>query len=600
LPQHLRPPASRQPRAVDYAFAVGLAVLAVLCRALLEAIAPSIAYLVVLLPAVVIAGIFLGTLPGAVTASAGAITIGALFIKQPLIAGPAFNSTQIDILAFIPACAAVLWATHALRRSAASAARAEARLAEVFRQIPGAAAILEAPEGRLLLRSAQSDTVLIQPERELEHSSDLGAYGGVHPDGRPYAADDYPIVRALKKGEVVRGEHVRYRRSDGRMADLEVHAGPVRGTDGSIVAAVGMAFDIGERVEAERRLRESEAQYRATAERLSAAIDAGTLGLWELDLCTQRVLLGATLAAMLGLPAQAVELDRADMLQFAHPDDQVRASEVFAGALAAGKAYADEMRMLTAQNKERWFVTRGAVLPDAQKVVGVIRDVTQRREREEALRASLRLREILMREADHRIKNSLQLVTSLLRLQLSRVDDPDAQHALEAAMARVTAVSDAHLALQRSPDLKSIEIDLILGDLCRRVGLLNPSVTIRCEADIGLWLDAELAIPLGLIASELLTNALRHAFPPGKSGQVTLTAVSGGGNLDLTVADDGAALPATPTRPGLGTTVTTALARQTGATITTQSAQGSGTTVSLHIALPTVSEIAGVTCSGAQ
>ena len=596
MPVRLNVSLSNRATVRDYGLALSIAAMAVMCRAVLEMIAPGIAYLVVLLPAVVIAGVFLGTLPGVVTAVAGLMATVTLFLHQPLMAGLPLNSTQVDTLAFIPACAAILWATHALRRSAANTALAEGRLAEVFRQIPGAAAILEAPDGRLLLRSSHSDTVLAHPERELGHSSDLGAYGGVHPDGRPFAADDYPIVRALKSGEVVRGEHVRYRRSDGRLADLEVHAGPIRGRNGGIVAAVGMAFDISQRIVAEQRLRESEAQYRAAAERLTAAIDAGTLGLWELDLREQCFRLDANLAAILGLPAAPVELDRADMRRFIHPADQARASDVFADSVAAGEPYADEIRMLNAQGEERWLVTRGALLPDSKKVVGVMRDVTQRRAREEALQAALQSREILMREADHRIKNSLQLVTSLLRLQLSRVDDPDARGALDAAMARVTAVADAHLALQQSPDLKTVEIDRILDDLCSRVALLNPDVSVRCEADIGLWLDAELAIPLGLIASELLTNALRHAFPPGMTGEVMLRASSGGGKLHMLVADGGVGFAVAPSRPGLGTTVITALANQIGATLTRHSEPGVGTTVALNLVLPYASEVSDNLC----
>jgi PAS domain S-box-containing protein len=592
------PHVSRQPRPGDYALALGVAAVAVLCRALLEAIAPGIPHLVVLLPAVVIAGVFLGTLPAIVSASAGGLAMSTLFFARSSNAGSSLNSALLDSFTFIPACVAVLWATHALRRAAATAASAEARLAEVFRQIPGAAAILEAPDGRLLLRSSQSDTVLGQPAREMGHSSDLGSYGGVHPDGTPFIATDYPIVRALRTGEVVRGEHIRYHRADGALADLEVHAGPVQGLDGRIVAAVGMAFDISERVQAERQLRQREAQHRATAERLTAAIDAGTMGLWELDLDTRRLQLDATFAEMLGLPPDAIDMKQADMSRFIHPDDQVRAGEVFAGALAAGKAYADEIRMLTARNEERWFVTRGAMLPDARKIVGVIRDVTQRRRREEALQAALEWREILMREADHRIKNSLQLVTSLLQLQMSRVDDPDARHALAAAIARVRAVSDAHLAFQRSPDLKSVEIDRILEELCNRVGLLNQHVIVRCEARIGLWLDADLSIPLSLIASELLTNALRHAFPPGTPGEVTLRAVSDGERLHMTIADDGMGLPETPVRPGLGTTVMTALARQIGATLTTQSEPGAGTIVALQLALPAGSDVTGTSHTG--
>ncbi len=578
-----REPRSRQPGLAPYALALCLAALAILCRALLQALAPGPAYLVILLPAVVVAGVFLGTLPGAVVAAAGCI---AVLIERPPFPGHGFSPARVDLLAFTAVCAAVLLATRTLRRSTDHAAMAEARLAEVFRQIPGAAAILKAPDGQLLLRSSQSDTILAQPAREVGRSDDLGSYGGVHPDGTPFAADDYPIVRALKTGEVVRGEQMRYRRPDGRLAYLEVHAGPVRAPEGHILAAVGMAFDISERVDAEERLRESEARHRKTAERLAAAIDAGTLGLWEFDLVTERVLLDATLAAMLGLPAAEAELDRAALGRLVHPADHARAGEVFAGAIATGETYADELRMLTAQDEERWVVTRGAVLPDAQKIVGVVRDVTHRRQREEALLAALQARDILMREADHRIKNSLQLVSSLLRLQLSRVDDADARHALEAALSRVTAVGDAHLALQRSPDLKSLDIDRMLDDLCGRVGLLNPAVTVRCSAQAGVLLDAELAIPLGLIASELLTNALRHAFPSGRSGEVTLSAVAGGGALDVVIADDGVGLPATNAGSGLGTTVVAALARQIGATVTRTSQPGSGTTIALRITLP--------------
>jgi two-component sensor histidine kinase len=577
---------SREPKVLDYAIALGVAGVAVAIRGLVEHIAPGMAHLGILLPAVAIAGAFCGTLPAIVAAIAGTAAIGTLFLDGSLAAWPPFHSIQIDVLTFIAACATLLWVTHALRRAAANTAAAESRLAEVFRQIPGAAAILEAPDGRLLLRSSQSDVVLGQPERKVAQSGDLATFGGVHPDGRAFGPDDYPIIRALKTGEMVRGEHVRYRRLDGYLIDLEVHAGPVRGPDGRILAAVGMAFDVSERVRKEQQLQHSEAQYRAATERLRAAIDAGTLGLWEIDLETDQVWLDARLAEMFGLPPDAITFDRAEMVRFAHATDQGRARAVFAEALATGTPYADEIRILTARHEERWFVTRGALLAGTQKVLGVIRDVTQRRKREDALRSALEARELLMREADHRIKNSLQLVTSLLQLQLGRIENADARRALEAAVARVASVSEAHLALQHSPDLKSVEIDRILEDLCRRVALLNPSVAVRCHSHVGLWLNAQLAIPLGLIASELLTNALRHAYPPETAGEVVLTALVQDGALKMTIADGGVGLPTVPGRRGLGTTVTTALANQIGATLETQSQSGVGTMIVICLELP--------------
>jgi PAS domain S-box-containing protein len=459
---------SSQSRLGDYVRAIAIVAVAWLARTVLELIAPGVPYFVVLLPAVVLAGVFCGTLPAAAAAAAAAVAT-ALFPGGALKPWPLFNATQIDALLFLPACVTALWATHAVRRAASDAAETEARLREVFRQIPGTAAILEAPEGRLMMRSAQSDMVLGHRAREVACSSDLESYGGIHQDGTSLTADEYPIVRALKTGEVVSAEQILYRRPDGRVVDLEVHAGPVRGPQGRIIAAVGMAFDVSERVEAERRLRASETEYRAAAERLRAALEA---------------------------------------------------------------------------------------------------------------------RDVLMHEADHRIKNSLWLVVALLRLQLARVPDRDAKNALVEAIARVNAVANAHEALQYSPNLRSIEIDRMLADLCARVGSLNPDVTIDCDTIVGQMIDAEQAIPLGLIVSEVLTNALRHAYPAGTPGSVTLTARKTGDGISVTIVDRGAGMPASPVPVGLGSTVMATLAQQIGATIATESRPAHGTTVTLHLQLP--------------
>ncbi len=420
----------------------------------------------------------------------------------------------------------------------------------------------------------------------MDRSSEMANYGGIHPDGRPFAADDYPIVRALKTGELINGEQIRFRRPNGDMADLEVYAGPVRAADGRVVASVGMAFDVSDKVEAARRLGESEARARATSERLRAALDAGALGLWELDLATERYRLDEVFAAMLGLPPQPVEMPRTELRRLIAPDHQERAIKTLMDAIATGSPYADEVCVITARNARRWLVTRGAVFADDRKVIGVVSDVTERREREEALQAALTARTTLMREADHRIKNSLQLVVALLRLQIGRVSDADAKAALGAAMTRVNAVADAHLALQQSPDLRSIDVDRMLADLCGRVGSLNPSVATNFDGPGGIWLDAEQAIPLGLIASELLTNALRHAFRPGVAGTVAVRTAVERGVLGLTVADQGVGLPTTPARPGLGTTIIETLARQIRATVTRQSQPGAGTTITLRMEMP--------------
>jgi two-component sensor histidine kinase len=292
----------------------------------------------------------------------------------------------------------------------------------------------------------------------------------------------------------------------------------------------------------------------------------------------------AAMAAMLGLKPEPVTLAEAEVRGFVHPRDYAAVRARTQAAMAAGGAYGAECRMLTARGELRWVVSRGAVMRDMQKAIGVLRDVTQRRAREDALRAALEARDVLMREADHRIKNSLQLVASLLSIQLSKADDPATRQALGDAIARVQAIANAHLALAQSPDLRVIAIDPMMSELRDHVGALNPSVAIGFTGRSGASLDADQAIPLGLIASELLTNALRHAFAPGQAGEVSLSTAADETGITLIVADHGKGLPAGPRRLGLGSSVIRALSARIGASVSTESAPGTGTTVTVRLA----------------
>jgi len=217
-------------------------------------------------------------------------------------------------------------------------------------------------------------------------------------------------------------------------------------------------------------------------------------------------------------------------------------------------------------------------------MIGAIRDVTERRQREEVLREALQAREMLVREADHRIKNSLQLVVGLLTMQRMRLTDPEASEALASAVARVEAVAQSHLALQQSADLKTVDLGRALDELCSRLGHLSPDMRLTCACTSNVILDAERAIPLVLIVSELLTNAIRHAYPAG-GGAVSLDVVVADRKIKVAVSDAGVGYLQDESRPGLGSTVVQAMARQIGAALSVRSAPGTGTCVTLTLAL---------------
>ncbi len=228
-----------------------------------------------------------------------------------------------------------------------------------------------------------------------------------------------------------------------------------------------------------------------------------------------------------------------------------------------------------------FLATDVAFLQAAANLLGV---AIERTRREAELERSLQARELLIREADHRIKNSLQLVVSLLSLQRAKLTDAEAIAALDSAIGRVRAVAETHRALHQSRDLTTVAFDQMLSDLCQHTGELSPLIAISCSTEENIEIDAERAIPLGLIVSELLTNAARHAYPEGSAGTIEVRARRTQAHLEVSVTDRGVGVEpdATPSRT-LGTSIVQALARQIGLDVTTGSRPGQGTSVTLRL-----------------
>jgi len=140
-----------------------------------------------------------------------------------------------------------------LQRAQAAVRDSQERLHAVLLQIPAAIFIVEPPDGRATFKSRQVDDVLGELDADMAKAKAARRGWAVHEDGSPYELTDYPSRRALFSGETVRAEPMAFVRSDGRRVDLEVHAGPIYGETGEIIAAVGVAMDVTERRLAEAR-----------------------------------------------------------------------------------------------------------------------------------------------------------------------------------------------------------------------------------------------------------------------------------------------------------------------------------------------------------
>ena len=471
------------------------------------------------------------------------------------------------------------------RQALEALARNEARLNAVLRQFPGAVTILERPHGRIVTRSDRTSEILGHPVGAFESVEGLARYGGVHADGRRYSPNEYPISRALQSGEEVTGEMLSYRRGDDTVIDLEVYASPIRDDAGDITGAVGIALDVSKRMRAERQLRQNE-------ERLRVALEAGALGTWDADLIAGSVHCDTRLAQMIGLPCHPVTLGQPDWSRHVHPSDRDRLDAVLKDAARTGKMFACEFAGLTAGNEVRWFAASGVVLLPERHMIGVCQDVTDRHRREDALRDAVEAREMLIREAEHRIKNSLQMVVSMLMLQKKTIVDPIAVEAIANSIARVGAIAEAHFALQQSADLRQVDLGAMLKAVCTRLTSLRERTALDCIFEGNLIISADQAIPTALLVSELLTNSLRHAYPPETPGNIVVMVKNLAGELTVSVTDDGIGMPDTARRrTGLGSKLIGMFVDQVGGEMHISSPPGGGATVSVTIPIVELGEL---------
>jgi two-component sensor histidine kinase len=166
------------------------------------------------------------------------------------------------------------------------------------------------------------------------------------------------------------------------------------------------------------------------------------------------------------------------------------------------------------------------------------------------LEGSLREKDVLLQEVHHRVKNNLQLVSSLINLQLAIVDDGNARNALEECQGRIHAVAIVHEAIYSARDYARVPISNYVRSLASSIfhALKAALREIALELEIGddLQLPVDKAIPCGLILNELISNALRHAFPSGRADSVVRVQVSStpDAKLEVVVADNGVGLPA--------------------------------------------------------
>jgi PAS domain S-box-containing protein len=327
------------------------------------------------------------------------------------------------------------------------------------------------------------------------------------------------------------------------------------------------------------------ARLRASEERFALAVRGANDGIWDWNLRTHETYLSPRGKEIVGFRNDELPNLESTFFDLIHLDDMPRVNETVKLHVENGEPFRVELRLRHKDGSYRWIVTRGEAVRDENgrpmRMVGSITDISARKRAEEQIKNSLQEKETLLKEIHHRVKNNLQIISSLLYLQSSALVDPVARQALRESQDRVQSMGLVHEQLYRSSNFSAVDFGEHLKEIAANIagsyGAMNPRVRVETELE-SVAVDLDLAIPVSLIFNEILTNAFKHAFPRERAGKIDVAFHrDGSDNLVLRVSDDGVGLPENldwETAPSLGLKIVRNLTEQIHGDLYAQSAAG--------------------------
>jgi PAS domain S-box-containing protein len=288
-----------------------------------------------------------------------------------------------------------------------------------------------------------------------------------------------------------------------------------------------LEMEIAERRQTEKALQESETRYRLLAENATDVI-------WTVGMDMRLTYVSPSVMRLLGFTVE--EAMARTMKQSYTSAAFEKAMQIFAEEMAiesAGGGHPTRSQMLELELVRK---DGNTVLVEANfcflrdptgkglGLLAIVRDITERKLAEESLRAALQEKEVLLREVHHRVKNNMQVISSLLSLQAERVEDEQVRQALLESQQRIVAMAMIHEALYSGQDLAAIDLSAYLKSLVSHLqGVYSSQADVRITLELDkVELGIDQAVPCGLIINELITNSFKHAFPRGSKGTIQI------------------------------------------------------------------------------
>jgi PAS domain S-box-containing protein len=305
---------------------------------------------------------------------------------------------------------------------------------------------------------------------------------------------------------------------DGSVRFIEAHADVLKNRAGVPDRMIGTNWDVTDQRLAEQAVRDSEARYKALVENSPMCIH-------ELDLQGNLTSMNSSGLSMMGLDDQC-QVQGLSYLAAVADTDRSRIANLLEKAYA-GVGSAFEFKAAGAQEQyyQSCFVPLKDDAGNVVKLMGITEDITARRQSEIDLQSSLQEKSALLKEVHHRVKNNLQVITSLLRLESRRSAVEDTKAVLGEMQARIRAMALLHESLYRSGTFASVDLGSYLRQLATQAFQTQStnSGAVQLALNLGsVQVSMDQAIPCGLLINELISNCLKHGFPEGAQGQVSI------------------------------------------------------------------------------
>ncbi|MBU7025852.1 MAG: PAS domain S-box protein [Theionarchaea archaeon] len=324
----------------------------------------------------------------------------------------------------------------------------------------------------------------------------------------------------------------------------DVRISPLTDWYGNLISQIVVLRDVTERKKAEKLLYESEEKFRTIFEHANDEII-------YVDKYGVIVDMNKRFEKIFGYKREEAIGKNFAEFGFFDKEDMARVVSLFRDAITKGETIPFILLELKRKDGGSIFAEVSTRMikknGEIEGILSILRDVTERKKAEENVKASLREKEVLLREIHHRVKNNLQIISSLLSLQSRYIRESQYTEMFKESQNRVRSMALIHEKLYQSEDLAKIDfteyIKPLVHELIRSYEVDPDKVAVRIQVD-DVSLGVDTAIPCGLIINELVSNSLKHAFPDRK-GEIKIALHSVDGTIELTVSDNGVGIPDT-------------------------------------------------------